>query len=49
MLKSVEFVRFMAPEGTETLILACTSKTGQAVAHNRQRIFYLDSSVIERI
>ena len=29
---------FMTPEGTGTLILAFTSKTGQSVAHNRNRI-----------
>ena len=29
----------MASEGTETLILAFTSKTGQSVAHTRHRIF----------
>ena len=39
MLKSVDFGRFMTSEGTETLILAFTSKTGQSVAHDRQGIF----------
>ena len=39
MLKLVDFGRFMTPEGTETLILAITSKTGQSVAHNRYRIY----------
>ena len=39
MLKSVEFGRFMTPEGTEKLILAFTSKKGQSVAHNKHRIF----------
>ena len=39
MLKLVYFGRFMTPEGTETLILAFTSKTGQSVAHYRHRIF----------
>ena len=39
MLKSVDFGRFMTSEGTETLILAFTSKTGQSVAHNSHRIF----------
>ena len=39
VLRSVELDRFMTPEGTETLILAFTSKTGHSVAHNRQRIF----------
>ena len=29
----------MTPEGTETLILAFTSKTGKSVAHNRHKIF----------
>ena len=28
MLRMVDFGQFMAPEGTETLILAITSKTG---------------------
>ena len=50
VLKLVNFGPFMTPEGTETLILAFTSKTGQSVAHNRHRIFYLDFfSVRERI
>ena len=39
LLKSVDFGRFMTPEGTETLILAFISKTGQCVAHNRHRIY----------
>ena len=39
MLKLVAFGRFMTPEGSETLILALTSKTGQSVAHNRHNIF----------
>ena len=39
MLTSVDFGRFMTPEGIETLILAFTSKTGQYVAHNRHKIF----------
>ena len=38
VLKSVAFGRFMTPEGSETLILALTSKTGQSVAHNRHII-----------
>ena len=29
----------MTPEGTETLILAFISKTGQPVAHDRHKIF----------
>ena len=40
MLKSVDFGRFMTSEGTETLILAFTSKTGQSVAHNRHFGFF---------
>ena len=39
MLKSVDFGRFMTPEGTETLILAFISKTEQSVAHNSHIIF----------
>ena len=39
MIKSVDFGRIMTPEGSETLILALTSKTGQSVAHNRHIIF----------
>ena len=38
MIKSVDVGRFMTSEGTETLILAFTSKTGQSVAHNRHGI-----------
>ena len=41
VLKSIEFGRFMTSEGTETLILAFTSKTKQSVAYNRQRIFFI--------
>ena len=32
MLKSIDFDRFMTSEGTDALILAFTSKTGQSVA-----------------
>ena len=39
MVKSSGFDRFMTSEGTETLILAITSKTGRSVAHTRHRIF----------
>ena len=39
MRKSVDFGRLMTPEGSETLILALTSKTGQSVAHNRHIVF----------
>ena len=49
LLKLVDFGRFMTSEGTETLILAFTTKTGQSIAHNGHRIFYLDFSVRERI
>ena len=38
MVKSIGFDRFMASEGTETLILALTSKTGQSVVHTSHRI-----------
>ena len=33
--------RFMTAEGSDTLILPFTSKTGQSVAQNRQKIVYL--------
>ena len=39
MVKSIGFDRFMTSEGTETMILAFTSETGQSVAHTRHRIF----------
>ena len=39
LVKSIGFDRFMTSEGTETLILAFTSKTGQSVEHTRHRIF----------
>ena len=39
VLKSVDFGQFMTSEGTKTLILALTLKTGQSVAHNRDGIF----------
>ena len=40
MLQSIDFDRFMTSEGTDMLILASTSKTGQSVASNIQ-IFFL--------
>ena len=49
MLYSIDFDRFMTSEGTDTLILAFTSKTGQSVARYTHRFFYLDFSVRERI
>ena len=39
MVKSIDFVQCMTSEGTETLIFAFTSKTGQSGAHNRHKIF----------
>ena len=39
MLKSIDFDRFMTSEGTGTLILAFTSKTGQPVARYTHQIF----------
>ena len=39
MVKSFGFGRVMTSEGTETLILAFTLKTGHSVAHTRHRIF----------
>ena len=50
MLKSVDFGRFMTPEGSEMLLLALTSKTGQYLAHNRHIIlsfYYIQSSEIQ--
>ena len=41
----IDFDRFMTSEGTDMLILAITSKTGQSVARN----FYLEFFVRERI
>ena len=38
-VKSIDFDRFMTSEGSETLILPFTSKTGQSVAQNKQKIF----------
>ena len=38
MLQSIDFDRFMMSEGTDTLILAFTSKTGQSVARLPHRI-----------
>ena len=35
MEELINFDKFMMSEGTETLILAFTSKTGQSVEHNR--------------
>ena len=43
MLKSVDFGQFMTTEGTQTVILAITLKTGQSVAHNRHGIFLFGS------
>ena len=39
MLKSIDFDRFMTSEGTDTLIFAYTSKTGQSVARYTHQIF----------
>ena len=39
MLKSIDFDRYMTSEGTDTLIFAFTSKTGQSVARYIHRIF----------
>ena len=35
MVKSIGFDQFMTSEGTETLILAITSKTGRSVAYTQ--------------
>ena len=37
--ESVNCDRFMTSEGTDTLILAFTTKTKQSVAQNKHRIF----------
>ena len=39
IVQSIDFDRFMMSEGTYTLILPFTSKMGQSVAQNRQKIF----------
>ena len=39
MVKLIGFDRSMTSEGTKTLILAFTSKTGQSVKHTRRRVF----------
>ena len=39
MLYSIDFDRFMTSEGTDALILAFTSKTGQSVARYTHQIF----------
>ena len=39
LIDRFDFDRFMTSEGSYTLILPFTSKTGQSVAQNRQRIF----------
>ena len=49
MLQSIDFDRFMTSEGSDALIFAFTSKTGQSVARYTHRIFYLDFSVRDRI
>ena len=36
---SIDFDRFITSESRDTLILPFTSKTGQSVAQNRQKIF----------
>ena len=41
IVKSIDFDRFMTSEGSYTLILSISSKTGQSVAQNRQKIFNL--------
>ena len=53
MIKSTDFDtdfdRFITSGGTETLILALTSKLRQSVAHNRHRIFLFGFCVRKRI
>ena len=39
VVSSIDFDRFMTSEGSYTLILPSTSKTGQSVVQNRQKIF----------
>ena len=39
MLESIDFDRFMTSEGTDTLISAFTSKSGQPVARYTHRFF----------
>ena len=40
-VQSIDFDRFMTSEGIDTSILPFNSKTGQSVAQNRQKIFYV--------
>ena len=40
--------RFMTSEGSYTLILPFTSKTGQSVVQNRQKVFNLGFTSKER-
>ena len=41
IVESIDFDRFMTSEGSYPLILPFTSKTGQSVAKNRQKIFII--------
>ena len=50
VVKSIDFDQFMASEGTKTLILAFTAKTGKSVrAYQAQNIFIGIFFVKERI
>ena len=49
VLLAIDFGRFMSSEGTDTLILASTSKPGQSVARHSHRIFLFGFSVREGV
>ena len=48
VLLSIDVDRFMTSEGTDTFILAITSKTGQSVARNTHKIFLFGFVLSER-
>ena len=48
VVKSTDFDRFMTSEGSYTLILPSTSKTGKSVAQNRQKIFLIWILLVKR-
>ena len=48
IFQSIDFDRFMTSEGSYTLILPSTSKTGQSVVQNRQRFFLIWVLLVKR-
>ena len=45
---SMESIDFMTSEDSDTLILPFTSKTGQSVAQNREKIFFICVLLVNR-